>query len=104
MAGNTWKRDKIFAHSGLNKQTRIDITISHMNTNIIEIYCAADEFSKKFDEGNGWRLLTADSGKCIRNCQFVMSDAEIMTAVILFHLKYFRNLKAFYTLYIQLHE
>jgi hypothetical protein len=32
-----------------------------------------------------------------------MSDAEVMTIMILFHLKQFRNLKAFYTQYIKVH-
>ena len=74
-----------------------------MDTNIVEIYYVADEFSKKFDAVMEGHLLMSDSGKRHRKRRFVMSDAEVMTILIMFHLKHFRNLKAFYTQYIQLH-
>jgi hypothetical protein len=74
-----------------------------MDTNTVGIYCAADEFSKKFDGVMEGQLLKADNGKRHRNCRFVMSDAGVMTTVIMFHLKQFRNLKVFYTQYIQPH-
>jgi hypothetical protein len=74
-----------------------------MDTNTVEIYCAADEFSRKFDEVTAGHLPAEDSGKRHRNRWSVMSDAEVMTILIMFHLKQFRSLKAFYTQYIQVH-
>jgi hypothetical protein len=74
-----------------------------MDANIVEIYCMADEFSKKFDEVMSGHLLREDNGKRHRNRKFTMSDAEVMTIMILFHLKQYRNLKAFYTQYIMVH-
>jgi hypothetical protein len=74
-----------------------------METNIVEIYCMVDEFSKKFDEVTAGHLLRENNGKRHRNRKFTLSDAEVMTIMILFHLKQFRNLKAFYTPYIMVH-
>ncbi|MDR2138949.1 MAG: transposase, partial [Tannerella sp.] len=74
-----------------------------MGTNIVEIYCLADEFSKNFDSVMLGHTLQKDSGKRSRNRKFTLSDSEAVTILILFHLKQFRNLKAFYTQYIQVH-
>jgi hypothetical protein len=48
-------------------------------------------------------LLKENNGKQSRNRKFILSDSEVITILILFHLKHFRNLKAFYTQYIQVH-
>jgi hypothetical protein len=94
----------MFVPLRLNKQLNTNnIILSLMDTNTVEICCAADEFSRQFDGVMEGRLLRADSGKRHRNRRFIMSDAGIMTIRIIFHLKQFRNLKTFYTQYIQLH-
>ncbi|MDR1336190.1 MAG: hypothetical protein LBK22_05090 [Tannerella sp.] len=74
-----------------------------MDTDTVEIYYAADEFSGKFDGVTAGHLLTEDSDKRRRNRRSAMSDTGVVTILILFHLKQFRNLKAFYTEYIQVH-
>jgi hypothetical protein len=48
-------------------------------------------------------LLKENNGKQSRNRKFTLSDSEVITILILFHLKQFRTLKAFYTQYIQVH-
>jgi hypothetical protein len=50
-----------------------------MDTNTVEIYCAADGFSRKFDEVTAGHLPAEDSGKRHRNRRSVMPDAEVMT-------------------------
>jgi hypothetical protein len=44
-----------------------------MDTNTVEIYCAADRFSKKFDGIMEGHPLKADNGKRHRNCRFVIT-------------------------------
>ena len=68
-----------------------------MDANIVEIYYAADEFSKRFDHATEGHYLKKDNGKRHRNRKFRMSDSEVITIPTLFHLKRFRNMKAFYT-------
>ena len=52
-----------------------------------------------------WRALPKkDNGKQHRNRKFRMSDSEVITILTLFHLKQFRNMKAFYTQCIQVHH
>jgi hypothetical protein len=55
-----------------------------MDTNTVDIYYAADGFSRKFDEVTAGHLLPEDNGKRHRNRRSVMSDAEVMTILILF--------------------
>ncbi|MDR2533307.1 MAG: IS982 family transposase, partial [Tannerellaceae bacterium] len=68
-----------------------------MDVNIVEIYYAADEFSKTFDRAMEGGYLKNSDGKRHRKRKFTMSDSEVITILTLFHLKQFRNLKAFYT-------
>ncbi|GHV51121.1 transposase [Bacteroidia bacterium] len=74
-----------------------------MDANILEIYYMADEFSKKFDGVMEGHRLAKKNSKPHRNRKFIMSDSEVTAIVIMFHLKHFRHLKAFYTQYIQVH-
>jgi hypothetical protein len=74
-----------------------------MDANTVEIYYIADEFSRKFDKVTEGHLLSENNGKRHRKRRFTMSDAEVMTIMILFQLKQFRNLKAFYTQYMMAH-
>ncbi|GHV49241.1 hypothetical protein FACS1894181_07660 [Bacteroidia bacterium] len=74
-----------------------------MDANILEIYYMADEFSKKFDRVMKGHRLAEENSKPHRNHKFIMPGSEVTAIVIMFHLKHFRHLKAFYTQYIQVH-
>ena len=70
---------------------------------ITEIFCATDEFSKKFDEEiENMPLLTSD-GKTRRRRAASMSDSEIMTILIMFHFGTFDNFKHYYLHFIRVH-
>lgn len=70
---------------------------------ITEIFCATDEFSKKFDEEiENMPLLTSD-GKTRRRRAASMSDSEIMTILIMFHFGTFDNFKHYYLHFIRIH-
>ena len=74
-----------------------------MNTaNIVEIYCIFDEFCKIFDPELKKHLIDVP-GKHRRNRKSRVSDAEIMTMLVLFHTSHFRDLKTFYLGYICQH-
>lgn len=74
-----------------------------MNTaNIVEIYCIFDEFCKIFDPELKKHLLDVP-GKRRRNRKSRVSDAEIMTMLVLFHTSHYRDLKTFYLGYICQH-
>jgi hypothetical protein len=62
-----------------------------MNTNIVEIYYLADEFSRIFDTVMQGHLLKENNGKQSRNRKFTLSDREVITILILFHLKQFQK-------------
>lgn len=74
-----------------------------MEDKVIEIYYLVDEFCKEFDQAKEGHLLTENTCKKRRNRKFKMSDSEVITILILFHLGHFRNLKHFYINYIQKH-
>ena len=70
---------------------------------IIEIFCATDEFSKKYEEEiENMPLLTSD-GKARRRRAASISDSEIMTILIIFHFGTFDNFKHYYLHFIKLH-
>ena len=71
---------------------------------ITEIFCIADDFCKNFaiEMANQPRLLSAD-GKHRRNRSCEMSESEIITILILYHLSSSDNFKAFYLHYIGVH-
>ncbi|MDR2119908.1 MAG: hypothetical protein LBP64_03415 [Tannerella sp.] len=58
-----------------------------MDANIVEIYCMADEFGRNFDSVTEGHSLQKDSGKRSRNRKLTMSDSEVITILILFHLR-----------------
>ena len=70
-----------------------------MKTNIVDIFCMVDDFSKLFDQTIKEKSIEKD-GKKRRNRKSRMSDGEVMTILILFHLSRYRDLKAFYLQYI----
>jgi len=74
-----------------------------MNSKITEIFYLADEFCKEFNKAKLGHILSEDTAKKSRNRKFTLSDSEVITILILFHLGNFRNLKHFYINYIQKH-
>lgn len=70
-----------------------------MNTDytakITEIFYSVDEFCKQIEPQFKKKAIGED-GKKRRNRAFKMSDSEIITILILFHLSGYRTLKAFY--------
>ncbi len=70
---------------------------------IIEIFCNLDDFMNEFDT-----ILTKNSIADLskpkkRNRKSKMSQSEVMTIMVIFHLKSYRNLKHFYQHYICKH-
>lgn len=70
--------------------------------NLVEIYCIFDEFCKVFNPELKKHLIPAD-GRLHRNRVPRVSDAEIMTMLVLFHTSHFRDLKTFYLGYVCRH-
>ena len=73
---------------------------------ITEIFYLSDEFSKEFAVTFKKHVLRKDNGKKHRNKPNKLSDSEVMTILIAFHLSGMRNLKHFYLFYVckHLHE
>lgn len=65
---------------------------------ITEIFCLADDFCKHFS--SELKKYQLSDGKKPRNKPGRLSDAEVITILILFHSKGFRCLKHFYTQYV----
>lgn len=65
---------------------------------IIDIFCLADEFCLGFNKELGSHLIGNVPKKKPK-----MSDSEVITVLVLFHLGSFRNLKHFYLHYVQQH-
>jgi hypothetical protein len=74
-----------------------------MDSKIIEIFYLVDEFCKEFELAKEGHILSEKTSVKRRNRKFTMSDSEVITIVIPFHLKKYRCLKHFYTMYVQNH-
>ena len=72
-----------------------------MDSKIIEIFYLVDEFCKEFERTKEGHILSEKISVKRRNRKFTMSDSEVITIVILFHLKKYRCLKHFYTMHVQ---
>lgn len=70
---------------------------------ITEIFCSVDDFCKEISKTMEGHRLTTGSPKKQRNRKFAMSDSEVITIMILFHLMRYRDLKHFYINYVQTH-
>lgn len=70
---------------------------------ITEIFYLADEFSKEFNSTLSGHLLSKDTTRKHRNKPNRMSDSEVITILIAFHLSGMRNLKAYYLFYVAEH-
>jgi len=70
---------------------------------VTEIFYLSDEFSKEFAITFKKHILQEDNGKKQRNKPNRLSDSEVMTILIAFHLSGMRNLKHFYLFYVCKH-
>lgn len=73
------------------------------NINLVEIFYLADEFCKEFELIIRGHLIEKESGLKRRNKPSILSNAEVITILIAFHLGGFRNIKHFYINYVQKH-
>ena len=63
------------------------------DTKIIEIFCNLDDFMKEFEAVLTKHSISDTSLPKIRNRKSKMSKSEVMTIMVIFHLKSYRNLK-----------
>lgn len=70
---------------------------------VTDIFCLCDEFFSEFEYFYPKHALREDNGKRHRNKPNRMSDSEVMTILIAFHLSGMRNLKAYYLFYVCKH-
>ena len=70
---------------------------------IIEIFCNLDDFMKEFDAILTKHSISDASLPKKRNRKSKMSKSEVMTIMVIFHLKSYRNLKHFYLHYVCKH-
>jgi hypothetical protein len=73
------------------------------NDKITEIFCLIDDFCKEFEMAKEGHILNKKGALKQRNRKFKLSDSEVITILIIFHLGQFRNLKHFYQHYVQKH-
>lgn len=71
------------------------------NDKITEIFFKIDEFSKVFEPALRKNLIT--NGKMTRNRSGKMSQSEIMTISVIYHVSGFKNFKHFYIFYVKKH-
>lgn len=74
-----------------------------MDSKITEIFYLVDEFCKEFERIKEGHILVEETSVKQRNRKFTMSDSEVITIVILFHLKSYRCFKHFYIMHVQKH-
>jgi hypothetical protein len=74
-----------------------------IDTKLVDIFYLADEFCKDFNKTLEGVQLSADNTKKSRNKPCKLSDSEVITILIAFQLGGYRNLKHFYTQYVQVH-
>ncbi len=73
------------------------------DSKIIEIFCNLDDFMKEFDAVLLKNSISDTSLPKKRNRKSKMSKSEVMTIMVIFHLKSHRNLKHFYLFYVSKH-
>lgn len=72
-----------------------------MTDKITEIFFYTDEFCKEFYKVMDGHQLPEETAKKKRNKPCKLSDSEVITIMIAFHLEGYRNLKHFYLNYVQ---
>ena len=66
------------------------------DSKIIEIFCYLDDFMKEFNTILQKNTISDSSTTKKRNIKFKMSDSEVITILVIFQLKSYRNHKYFY--------
>jgi hypothetical protein len=74
-----------------------------IDSKLMDIFYIADECCKELTKVLEGTQLKADNSKKSRNKPCKLSDSEVITIMIAFHLGGYRNLKHFYTQYVQVH-
>jgi len=74
-----------------------------IDSKLVDIFFYTDEFWKDFSKTLEGDQLRSDNAKKSRNKPCKLSDSEVITILIAFHLGGYRNLKYFYTQYVQVH-
>ncbi|WP_236263869.1 hypothetical protein [Dysgonomonas sp. Marseille-P4677] len=70
---------------------------------VTDIFYLCDEFSSDFQVYYSKHALREDNSKKYRNKSKCLSDSEVMTILISFHLSGMRNLKVYYLFYVYTH-
>jgi hypothetical protein len=73
------------------------------NDKITEIFCVVDDFCKEMIQILDDNSIQDDNLVKKRKRACKMSDSEVITIMVLFHLKGYRSLKHFYVNYVKLH-
>jgi hypothetical protein len=68
--------------------------------NLLELFCAVDDFWQKFEPQ--WRQQRLESGEQQRQRSGVLCESEMMTIVIHFHQARYRDFKTYYTQHVQM--
>ena len=74
-----------------------------IDSKLVDIFFYTDEFCKDFSKTLEGAQLRSDNAKKSRNKPCKLSESEAITILIAFHLGGYRNLKHFYTQYVQVH-
>lgn len=90
---------KALKYNNIHLKTTLMLT----DSKLVDIFFIADEFCKEFNRTLDGVQLSSDNSKKSRNKPCKLSDSEVITILIAFHLKGYRNLKHFYTQYVQVH-
>lgn len=73
------------------------------NDKITEIFCIVDDFCKEMFQILNENSIECDNSIKRRNKKSKLSDSEVITILVLFHLKGYRCLKHFYLYYVKVH-
>lgn len=68
---------------------------------LLELFCDIDDFWQEFEPM--WYQTLLESGQCQRRRACRLSMSEMMTIVVHFHQKRFRDFKTYYTSYVAVH-
>ena len=67
---------------------------------VTEIFCIADDFCKEFEKSTSELLLKEEDFHPGGNRKCSMSESEIITILVCFHMGQFRNFKHYYLNYV----
>jgi len=73
------------------------------NDKVTEIFCIVDDFCKEMVQILNENSIESDNSIKKRHKKSKLSDSEVITIMVLFHLKGYRCLKHFYIYYVQVH-